>query len=173
MKTSILFTVDAFKTAVELRSVPWFLRPFKALFHRSARSVDNHRKIAKSRLAPTIEARLVEEEAAKQAGRPPKEYDDMLQWFKDIVRPEHRTAEAIAQMQLEISVAAIHSSAVTLINIILDLASHPEYIPTLREEIEAVIKEDGGAIQKTTLRKMRKMDSFMRESVRGKLGLCR
>ena len=153
--------------------MPWYFRPFKAFFLDSARSISNHRNLAKTRITPIIEARLLEEEAAKKAGRPPKDYDDMLQWLRDAVRPEHRTAEALAELQLITSMAAIHTTTLTVVNVLLELASHPEYIRPLREEIEAVIKEDGGVLQKTTLRKMRKVDSFMRECFRAGLSLCK
>ena len=173
MKISVLFTVDAMRSIREFRSMSGFARPFKAFFYQPAKVLDNHRKLAKARLTPIIEARLAEEEAAKKAGRPPIDYQDTLQWFRDIVRPEHKTSEAIAELQLGLSMVAIHSTALALTNIVLDLASHPEYIQPLREEMEAVIKEDGGAVQKTTLRKMRKLDSFIKESFRGRVGLCR
>ena len=80
----------------------------------------------------------------------------MLQWFRDVARPEHNTTEALAEMQLCTSMAATHGSTITFINVLLGLASHPEYTHPLREEIEAVIREGGGAVQKTTLRKLRK-----------------
>lgn len=173
LKTSIRFTIDVFNTAFEIRSVPWFFRPFKAYFHQAAISVKSHRKLAKARLAPIIEARLAEEEAAKKAGRSPENHDDMLQWLMDVVKPEHKNAEALGEMQLLTSMAAIHTSNITFINVLLGLASHPEYIQPLREEIETAIKEDGGAVQKATLRKMKKLDSFMRECLRARMGLCK
>ena len=157
----------------EFRSMSGFARPFKAFFYQPAKVLDNHRKLAKARLTPIIEARLAEEEAAKKAGRPPIDYQDTLQWFRDIVRPEHKTSEAIAELQLGLSMVAIHTTAMSLTTVVLDLAAHPEYIQPLREEMEAVIKEDGGAVQKTTLRKMRKLDSFIKESFRGRVGLRR
>ena len=173
LKISVLFTVDAMKSIREFRSISGFARPFKAFFYQPAKVLDNHRKLAKARLTPVIEARLAEEEAAKKAGRPPIDYHDTLQWFRDVVRPEHKTPEAIAELQLGLSMVAIHTTAMSLTTVVLDLAAHPEYIQPLREEIEAVIKEDGGAVQKMTLRKMRKMDSFIKESFRGRVGLRR
>jgi cytochrome P450 len=45
-----------------------------------------------------------------------------------------------------------------------DLAVHPEYAPILREEIETLVKSEGWS--KTTLEKMYKLDSFIKESLR-------
>ena len=45
-----------------------------------------------------------------------------------------------------------------------NLAAHPQYIQPLRDEVEAVIAEDGWS--KLSLQKMRKLDSFLKESMR-------
>ena len=45
-----------------------------------------------------------------------------------------------------------------------DLASMPEYIAPLREEVEAIIATDGWT--KNALAKMWKVDSFLKESMR-------
>ena len=41
---------------------------------------------------------------------------------------------------------------------------HPEYIQPLREEIEAIIEKEGWT--KASVMKMRKLDSFLKESIR-------
>lgn len=58
--------------------------------------------------------------------------------------------------------------------VLLDLASRPEYIQPLREEVEQVIREDGEDIdengrpyiRKSSFAKMKKLDSFIKESQR-------
>jgi hypothetical protein len=45
-----------------------------------------------------------------------------------------------------------------------NLAAHPEYIAPLREEIEFLVTSEGW--EKSTLAKMRKLDSFLKESLR-------
>ncbi len=44
------------------------------------------------------------------------------------------------------------------------LLTHPEYIEPLRQEVDAVISEEGWT--KAGLDKMRKLDSFLRETQR-------
>jgi hypothetical protein len=44
------------------------------------------------------------------------------------------------------------------------VATHPEYIAPLREEIEALIT--AGGWKKATLSKMNRLDSFIKESIR-------
>jgi hypothetical protein len=49
-------------------------------------------------------------------------------------------------------------------NALFNLATRPEYVPLLREEVEAVIKEEGWT--KSAIGKLKKVDSFVRESQR-------
>jgi cytochrome P450 len=44
------------------------------------------------------------------------------------------------------------------------LATYPEYVQPLREEIEAVIQEQGWS--KASVAKMTKLDSFVKETMR-------
>jgi hypothetical protein len=48
-----------------------------------------------------------------------------------------------------------------------DLAAHPEYAEVLREEIRRISAEEpGGKLRKKTMPKLRKLDSFIKESQR-------
>lgn len=98
----------------------------------------------------------VSEEAAKKAGRPPKAYGDMLQWFIDTVRPEHKAADALTELQLQKSMAATHALTTNLVNTLLGLTPCLVYIQPLKEEIGAMINENGGMVQKTTRHRMGK-----------------
>ncbi|KAI4250738.1 MAG: hypothetical protein LQ352_005273 [Teloschistes flavicans] len=52
-----------------------------------------------------------------------------------------------------------------VVHVLYDLASHPEYVEPLREEIRDTSNEDGGW-QKSSFSKLRKLDSFIKESQR-------
>ena len=52
----------------------------------------------------------------------------------------------------------------TITMALYDLVAHPEYIEPIREEIESIIAEDGWS--KASIMKMRKLESFMKESQR-------
>jgi cytochrome P450 len=66
---------------------------------------------------------------------------------------------------LHLIVSAIHTSSVTYLEAIYDLALHPEIHEELRQEIISVMAQEGG-FTKPGLTKMVKMDSFMKESAR-------
>jgi hypothetical protein len=52
-------------------------------------------------------------------------------------------------------------------NILYDLTTHPEYAKVLREEIQRISAEEpGGMLRKKTMLKLRKLDSFIKESQR-------
>lgn len=55
----------------------------------------------------------------------------------------------------------------TLSNVLYDLAAHPEYQEVLREEFERVSAEEpNGQMRKKSMPKLRKLDSFIKESQR-------
>ena len=49
---------------------------------------------------------------------------------------------------------------------LFDLCAMPEYIEPLRSEAEAAIEESNGEWQFSTIKKLRQMDSFLKESQR-------
>lgn len=53
---------------------------------------------------------------------------------------------------------------------LLDLAARPEYAQPMREEVQAVINEEGWT--KVAVGKLWKLDSFLKESQRLSAGLC-
>ena len=67
--------------------------------------------------------------------------------------------------QVGLALAAIHTTSNLITNVVYDLAAYPEYIEPLREEIKAVLAEDG-SLMKTSLLKLKLMDSVIKESQR-------
>lgn len=70
--------------------------------------------------------------------------------------------------------AAIHTTSMAATAAIYDLAAYPENIQPLRDEIEQVIAEDGQDVdgdgflrlKKSSMPKLWKLDSFLKESQR-------
>ncbi|RDL30469.1 uncharacterized protein BP5553_10347 [Venustampulla echinocandica] len=101
--------------------------------------------------------------AAKAAGQEP--INDMLTWNMHNV-PKFDPS-VIAAAQLLVAFAAIHTTSNQLTNMLYDLAAHPEYHEPLRLEIEEVLASGSDhALFKGSLPKLRKLDSFMKESQR-------
>lgn len=70
----------------------------------------------------------------------------------------------LASRVLLVNFASVHTTSITFTQAIYDLAAHPELIPPLREEIETLVALEGW--QKSTVMKMHKLDSCLKESIR-------
>jgi len=166
---SMMFTRDIALSAHQLASIPKLIRPLYAWIFNPVKLINSHRKNARTLLGPVIQRRLEEERLAQENGAVYEKPKDMLQWLTDLVEPQHKTVEYLAELQLLVTIASIHTTALTFLNAILDLAAHQECIQPIRDEIEAVISSNNGVIDRAALRKMRKTDSFFKESARGTL----
>lgn len=137
------------------------LRPLVFRFLAEARLLQQQRRQAKAILMPEVAARRKARFEARQAGVP-FETQDAVGWFEDMAdgRPyDHVSA------QLRLATAAIHTTSSTMVIIMYDLLRNPHLLDPLRAEIVQAIREDGGW-KKTTLYKLRLLDSVMRESMR-------
>jgi hypothetical protein len=107
----------------------------------------------------------------------------MLMWLMNEAKGVERSLEALARRLLFINVASIHITSLVrrcisqlsrldhnlrvmqvLTQVLCRLVSSPEYIEPLRQEVEDVIAEEGWT--KAGMDKMRKLDSFLRETQR-------
>lgn len=83
--------------------------------------------------------------------------------------PSERTVDIISKRLNVIQFAAIQSSAITLTNLMLDLAACPllpQYLSILRTEIISELSSSDGIWTKTALSRMLSLDSCLRESMR-------
>ncbi|KAK7705394.1 hypothetical protein SLS63_014157 [Diaporthe eres] len=78
--------------------------------------------------------------------------------------PDDVEAHTIAQINL--CVAAIQSMAATVTQCLMDLATHPEYVPELLAEMQTAIEKNGGVVDKQVLTELWKLDSFIKETQR-------
>jgi ent-kaurene oxidase len=122
----------------------------------------NYIKQAKKLLIPEIIRRR------EVKDKTPEENNNLLSWMMEIATPDESNPSDLAHLEVVMSLASIHTSQMNAVHVMYDLASRPEYIEPLREEIVQLIKEDGPwkQWQKPSFSKLRKLDSFMRESQR-------
>lgn len=115
-------------------------------------------------LGPAIEERM--ERSADTADWNNKP-NDLLQWLidSDEARGKERSVGAFTKRVLHICFAALHTTSMSFAYAILRLADNPHHMQSLREEVESVLKQEGG-ITMTALVKMRKIDSFLKECQR-------
>jgi hypothetical protein len=80
----------------------------------------------------------------------------MLTWL--ILEGRESSVRALTIRILALNFAAIHTTGLSCSQALADLAAEPEkYLPPLREEVEAVLKQGGWS--KNALTKLKKTDS--------------
>ena len=162
LKTSVDFTNDSFAAAQKLKLYPKWLRPMMQWIIPEMKLVRKHIAIARKHIKPLIRAREASIADMGEKGKP----IDMLQMLIDGARDTDRQHNFLAYTALAVSFASIHPSARSPAHLVLDLCAHPQYIAPLREEVEQMLKEEGGLYSKAGLSRLVKLDSAMKESRR-------
>jgi hypothetical protein len=139
-----------------------WMQGFVSFFLPSSWRGVNYIKQAKKLLIPEIIRRR------EVKDKTPEENNNLLSWMMEIATPDESNPSDLAHLEVVMSLASIHTSQMNAVHVMYDLASRPEYMEPLREEIVQLIKEDGPwkQWQKPSFSKLRKLDSFMRESQR-------
>lgn len=162
LQTSIKYTENVFTTVMILRIFPSYLHPVIATILPSAWRVQSNLRTAKKIIIPMI----AERRAAAAAGDDDYEKpNDLLQWMMDAANEDDGQPHKLAHRQLLLSLASIHTTTMSAAHSLYDMCYRPEYFDPLREEAVEILREDEGW-KKTTLNKMRKLDSFLKESQR-------
>lgn len=85
---------------------------------------------------------------------------------------KEREVPEMAARQCILTLASIHTTSLSIANLLFDLCAHPEWTPVLTEEVVAVVKEYGEVGKNTNittkqwLSRLEKMNSFFVESQR-------
>ena len=155
VKTTIEYANAGFMAGLKIKKYPYYIRYLVAPLVNEIRQLKRHHKFCRKLIVPLIHQR--ETEQSKPA--------DFLQWMIDGAKGSERQENFIANTQLRMSFAALHTSAAPPMQLVYDLCHRPEIIQPLREEIENV-KKEYRSLNKQALMKMYKLDSFMKESQR-------
>ncbi|KAI0292779.1 cytochrome P450 [Russula brevipes] len=144
--------------------ISMFPKPFKQCVYCFALaiepSISNRQEIEFIR--PMVEERFAKmEELGDDWDDKP---NDMLMWLMEEAKGVERSLEGLARRLLLVNFAAIHSTSLTFTQALYRLLGNPQYIEPLRQEVEAVIAEEGWT--KAGMDKMHKVDSFLKESQR-------
>lgn len=140
---------------------PKLVRPLVARFHPGCRKIQAELRDARNIINPVLVERAAEKRAAAEQGMSPKRYADAMEWMEQCAKGRPYDAGA---SQLSFSLAAIHTTSDMITQVLYDLCGKEELIDALREEARTVIQAEGW--QKTTLYKLKLMDSMLKESQR-------
>lgn len=130
----------------------------------------SHRYIrdAKKLLVPEIQRRRQAAAAGKPSAGNNSHENNLLSWMMEIASDAEGDAASLAHLEVVMSLASIHTSQMNAVHVLYDLVARPEYFEPIRAEINEISKEDGEWVkwEKSSFTKLRKLDSFMRESQR-------
>nr|POE75186.1 cytochrome p450 monooxygenase [Quercus suber]POE94733.1 cytochrome p450 monooxygenase [Quercus suber] len=117
--------------------------------------------LARSKLGPVLRSRIAQQQRQEKSTA-----SDAIQWVLDITPSEKRDVDLLVLRLMHLTIVAVHTSSVSYLDCMNELAARPEIHEELREEIRQVFAKEDGQWRKQTLSKLVKLDSFMRETVR-------
>lgn len=164
LDAAVNFTTDITAAVPAVKRWPWIIRPLARYWEPQLAKVEGHRSRMRAFLAPVIAERQ-----ARKARGDTEMPSDTLQWMLDKTEAEGITDVAvITNMQLLLTMAAIHTTTLTTTYILHDLVERPEVVEACRKEIKEVLAASESPDEMTThaLFNMKLVDSVMRESQR-------
>lgn len=157
------YTVNFFFAATELRMFPKPIRRYIYQFIPRCKKLLNQFNESQRIIWPAVLKRREIRQKAVEAGEPVPEFNDALDWIEQEAQAKGSNYNP-ASFQLNLSMAAIHTTTDLLEQCLINLAENPQFLPAIREEIVEVLRTEGW--QKTSLYKMKRLDSAIKESQR-------
>ncbi|KAF8869636.1 cytochrome P450 [Gymnopilus junonius] len=127
------------------------------------RFASTHLDIKDEIIRPLIEDCLEKKKQYEEIDN--KDPKDLVSWLVDVVQETKRNldVEDLTRRILELNFIANGVTASILSDVLLNLATYPEYAAPLREEVERIIETEGWT--KASIAKMRKVDNFVKETM--------
>ena len=147
----------------DLRQWPMFSRKYVHWFLPSCKAIRSELAKSTSIVNPVLEKRRLEKAARVEQGLEPEEYLDAMEWMDRSAagRPYDPTIS-----QIMMAIAANFSGSDSLTTVLIFLCEQPELVEDMRKEVIAVMGENKW--NKSTIYKLRLMDSVLKESQRMK-----
>ncbi|KAK9775107.1 putative Cytochrome P450 monooxygenase [Seiridium cardinale] len=158
LRTAADYTLDVFRISMALRPYPSFLRGIVAPWLECTKRRDEHIKIATECFGGMFAKRL----ASHDADEVPN--DNMVQWMVDAATDGDRNPDVLVRKLLFLTLAAVHTSTMSVTHAVFDLCAYPHYIEVLREEVLEMVKRHGWTL--AGINNMITLDSFLKESQR-------
>ncbi|EME40210.1 hypothetical protein DOTSEDRAFT_74878 [Dothistroma septosporum NZE10] len=154
------YAINGFVSRTILHLFPKPLQPIAAWFLPTTRKLRAGSRRARQMMEPEVERRQPELAQAQLAGRKPQ-FDDSIGWMLETA--QGRPVDYAAG-QLSLSLASIHTTTEMLSQAIIQVCDTPDIVQPVREEIVTILREVGWG--RTTLSRMKLLDSFLKEVLR-------
>ncbi|KAI8957377.1 cytochrome P450 [Daldinia sp. FL1419] len=161
LETIMGFTASVAIFSMTMRRISPTLRPIAQYTLQCGRKLRSDIAQVTKLLAPVIKSRQQHLDEKKRIDDQPR---DFVRWLSEAAEGEDARPEAIALKILFLIVSSMHTSAITAIHILYDICAHPEFMEELRTEALQEIGANGWT--ETSLLRLRKMESFLKESGR-------
>lgn len=162
LEISKTYAIDVFIVSSIMRACPSMLRPLVYWLIPQGRSIRKAVRDTHSIIDPEMQRRKGAIDEALRDGRKLPNTADSLGWMYEGSKGDPNVNYAAGQLAMNL--AAIHTTTETTCTALLDICEYPGLADRLRQEIVQVISEFGWT--KTSLYKLRLMDSFLKESQR-------
>jgi cytochrome P450 len=146
---------------LKMAALPPYLKFLVPYLSSEAKTVRENGNLCREILTPLFTQRQALKAEARRNGQPEPVFNDMIDWYEQEARG---TKYDPALFQTALSFVAIHTTSELLTHALTLLASEPEYIDALREEIVRVLSSEG--LTKGALANLKLMDSCLKESQR-------
>lgn len=177
IKATTTYMTDVATAANAIRAWPKSLRPLIAPLLNEVKSLKNNRSDVIRMIKPLIQehfragSALAGEKEEKDGQKTPG--GELFVWLTQRYKGS-ATAEKVARDELMATFSSLYTVTATFTQALFDLAARPEYLEPLREELAQVLTGDPTLTNKVSLLKLKKMDSFIKESQRmNPLGLSK
>ncbi|KAI0886466.1 cytochrome P450 [Annulohypoxylon maeteangense] len=166
LKASIDHAIAVIMFSFWLRQFPKFLRPYIAPFMPYKRMLDDSKRVIEASVRPLIQQKLTGSAETSE----PLESGRLVQWLLQrhnyAENPEYVTSQIVKDHNT-LCFAAIHGPNVLLVHALIDLASYPQYVIPLREEIDRELAQAPfEEWTQETVERLEFMDAFCKESSR-------
>ncbi|KAM0433776.1 hypothetical protein ACHAQK_008998 [Fusarium lateritium] len=161
------YTTNFYTASTNLRMFPRSLRFIAHWFLPECKKLRHERKEAIKIITPLIQRRRELRQAAMEAGAPIPVFNDALDWSAQEAEAAGSSFDPVI-FQLTLSLLAIHTTYDLLQQTMIDLGRNTQYIEPLRREVVDLLAAEGW--KKTTLFKMKLLDSAIKETQRLKPG---
>ncbi|KAI0521211.1 cytochrome P450 [Xylaria bambusicola] len=157
LRMIVEYTIDVFLISTALRPYPAMIRPLIAPWLSSVKRMQRHLSIAQELFAPVFASSMSKESKSS------RDYS-VLEWMARSAQGGDRDPRILVKKLLFLTLAAIHTSTMSITHALFDLCEHTECIEPLREEIKAAVRTHGWTLP--AVNSMKLLDSFLKESQR-------
>jgi cytochrome P450 len=164
LDAALNYTMELIDAHLAIKKLNPMLKPFLVNRLPEIKKLRERERKAAKFFEPVLKQREYSEKNDPNYEKP----SDAMQWMVDRT-PRTNGSLDIAQVaheQLQLIFAAVHTTTATGTNILYSLASTPEYIEPLREEIRTVLAKHNGVLTSVALAQLEKLDSYMKEVLR-------